>query len=94
MTWLYSVVGIVLTLAICFLVASFWHSKGRSFIAGFFTSLFLTPLIGILIGMLIPADIEVAEQNILQSGKVKKCPYCAELIRSEAIICRYCGKDV
>jgi len=24
----------------------------------------------------------------------RKCPFCAELIRREAVVCRFCGRDV
>ena len=32
--------------------------------------------------------------NETPAGDTRKCPHCAEWIKSEAVVCRYCGRDV
>lgn len=41
-----------------------------------------------------PPNVKQQETAALARGDTRKCPFCAELIKSEAIVCRYCNRDV
>ena len=53
----------------------------------FFLSLILSPAIGFLIAIFSKVD----ENKVIASSNLKKCPQCAELIKKEALICRFCN---
>jgi HEAT repeat protein len=59
------------------------HSSGAWFGAGFFFGIF---------GLIAAAGLPINQSTISVNVLLKKCSDCAESIRKEALVCKYCGK--
>ena len=81
--------------------------KGRK-VEGFWLGFFFGPIGWIIVGVMQAtpqaevariATISAMQSRVGQSGELNSsstriCPFCAETIKSAAILCRYCGRDI
>lgn len=57
-------------------------------------SLLLSPLVGLIAAAVATPNERAVEDARVASGTDRKCPYCAEVVKREATICRFCHKEL
>ena len=72
---------------------------GWSFLGGVVGAIILnhkgySPLIGMIAGAVLGPVLVLLCLIAEPKGGVRKCPWCSETIKRNAIVCRYCGHNI
>lgn len=83
---------IIVCLFSAFIARGIAVGKGRNATDWFAAGLLLGPL-GVLFAFMAGKNQAVLDYRAIQSGEMRRCPHCAELIKSAAVVCKHCGRD-
>lgn len=83
---------ILIAILIGLIPAEIARRKGETFFVWWFYGAFLF-IVALPHALLLKPDQAAIERRQMEQG-MKKCPFCAEMIKSDAKVCRFCGRDI
>ena len=89
MEWFYA---LGLSVLLGMVPAGIAYSKGRSFGLWWLYGALLS-LVALGHALLIPPTPAARDKHLLAQG-MRPCGHCAEFIRADARVCRFCGREV
>ena len=84
---------LLLSVVLGLIPAAIARSKGRSFF-GFWVYGTLLFIVALPHAILAKPNVSALEAQQIANGAHRKCPHCAEVIKREAKVCRFCGRSV
>src|SRR5215467_4165912 len=72
------------------------NSKGRSGLGWFFLAILISPLLAGLFVLAVRnlrSEQDALHRSEMELAKTKKCPRCAETVKIDARVCRFCNTE-
>jgi hypothetical protein len=85
--------GLILAALLGLIPAAIARERGYDFAAWWLFGALLF-IVALPCALLAKPRQDVLDTRKLAGGEARRCPHCAELIRKEANVCRFCGREL
>lgn len=94
MVFVFFVCVLCIFIYFCHLVADYAQKNGLTYSPIFLLGVITTPVISFIVTLIMASNAKKVQNEYPSCNHDRKCPFCAEYIKMEAVICRFCNRDL